>query len=164
MFINFVYFFYQIGPISSFHSVPRFGRPSTITSWLGDDGTIDMNKVTDYIMGSIFVAAFMFSTYLVFVLTVVAFKLCCGYDAGILAGYPFIEDKSLIFERPRKNNYFRGFLLFMTFNIILGGFLFLVKGTQQVGAVISDVRDGTDVSLENCCRIDNPNKLSKCLS
>lgn len=97
-------------------------------------------------MGSIFVAAFLLATYILFVLVVIFFK-CFGRKAGILAGYPFLEDKTLIFDKPRKNIFFRSFVLFLSLSVISGGFVFLTKGTQQVGVVANDVRDGARVSV-----------------
>jgi hypothetical protein len=100
-------------------------------------------------MGSIFIAAFLLTTYIMFVFTVIMFKLCFGAKAGILAGHPFVEDKSIVFDKPRKNSYFRTFIIVMCLVVVTGGLVFLTKGTQKVRAVADDVRDGTDVSLKD---------------
>ncbi len=142
--------FLQIGPIKSFHGVPRFGHSSDITDIFTDDGSVDINKVLDYVMGSIFIAAFMMASYLLFVFLVAILKVCFGKQAGILSGHPFVEDKSIVFDKPPKNTYFRSFLLLLTAGVVTGGFIFLIKGTQKVKEVASDVRDGTKVRMRQC--------------
>ena len=127
--------------------MPRFGHSSDITDIFGDDGSIDFDKIIDYVMGSIFIAAFLLTTYILFVFAVVVFKLCFGKKAGILAGHPFVEDKSIIFNKPKKNSYFRSVLMLLIFGVITSGIVFLTKGTQQVRAVVSDVRDATEVRI-----------------
>lgn len=102
--------------------------------------------MTDYMMGSIFVAAFLLASFLLFIFIVVVFKLV-GRDAGILAGHPFVEDKGLIFGgAPKKNLAFRSFIIFLICIVITGGGVFLGKGTEQIRRVAKDVRDGTEVS------------------
>ena len=76
------------------------------------------------------------------------FKICFGKKAGILAGKPFVEDKSLVFDKSKKNAYFRWFVLICTVGVIVFAFIFLVKGTQEVRAVAADVRDGTEVRMD----------------
>ncbi len=107
---------------------------------------MDTSKIVDYVRGSIFIAAFLLASYILFIIAVAVFKICFGKRAGILAGYPFVEDKSTIFYKRKKNSYFRGFILSLLIMVITGGFIFLIKGTQKVRRVASDVRDGTEVS------------------
>ena len=128
--------------------MPRFGHSKDITDIFDEDGYLDWNKLMDYVMGSIFIAAFLFTSYLLFIMIVLTFKICFGRKAGILAGHPFVEDKSLIFDKPKKNAVFRTVVLILTCCVIVGGFIFLTKGTQQVRAVARDVRDGTEVRLK----------------
>ena len=99
-------------------------------------------------MGSIFVAAFLLATFVLFILIVLVFKIF-GRKAGVLAGHPFVKDKSLEFEsRPVKHNIVRALILLLTGIVIAGGGAFM-SSTQQVRRVASDVRDATTVSI--CC-------------
>lgn len=141
----------KIGPLKSFYGVPRFGHSSDITDIFTDEGDLDFNKIFDYLMGTIFVAAFLLATFLVFVFFLLVFKIV-GRDAGILGGFPFVEDKKLLFGRPKKNLIFRCLMLLLTSIVVAGGGVFLGKGTQQVRRVASDVRDGTTVSILVCTR------------
>lgn len=103
----------------------------------------------DYVMGSIFVAAFLLATFVIFVLVVLIFKMM-GAKAGIMAGHPFLENVKLIFRsRPRKHIIIRAVVLFLTITVVAGGGVFLLKGTQQVRIVADDVRDGTTVSVDS---------------
>ncbi len=125
--------------------MPRFGLTSNITDIFTADGTLDVDKLTEYAMGSILVAAFLLATYVIFLFTVLIFKLCFGRNAGILSGWPFLVDKSLIFDKPKKNAWFRTVLMILIINVIVAGCIFLVQGTGQVREVMSDIRDGTKV-------------------
>mmetsp|Transcript_30085 Transcript_30085/g.34977 ORF Transcript_30085/g.34977 Transcript_30085/m.34977 type:complete len:503 (+) Transcript_30085:54-1562(+) len=133
-----------VAPILSFNKVPRFGHTSNITDIFTDDGSVDGDVIIDYVMGSIFIAAFLLVTYIIFINAVVILKCCFGPDAGILAGHPFLEDKSLKFDKPKKNAYFRSFIIYMNFCIVVAGCIFLAKGTQQVSRVGDDVRSGAE--------------------
>ena len=127
--------------------MPRFGHSSDITDIFTDDGILDMKKLRDYVMGSIFVAAFLLATFIIFVLAALTFKLI-GPRAGIMAGHPFVENIKLIFRsRPRKHIIIRSVVLALTGVVVAGGGVFLGKGTQQVRRVADDVRDGTMVSV-----------------
>lgn len=87
------------------------------------------------------------STYVVFLLFVIIFKFCYGKKAGILAGHPFVFDKSIISTQPRKNIFFRTFILILTIGLIAAGGTFLMKGGDQLNVAVRDVRNGSDVSF-----------------
>ena len=74
-------------------------------------------------------------------------------DTRILAGLPFLEDEDLDDDSrtTKRGSKFeivlRGLVLLGTFVVIINGFIFLGKGTQNIRAVANDIREGTEVSI-----------------
>ncbi len=130
-----------VPPVNAFHGVPRFGRPSDITGIFSEDGVITDN-VVDYALGTIFIAAFLFVTYVIFICLIFLFKCFCrGNKTRVFAGLAYRDDNLKGSDITLKM--FRATLLFSTFVIVVSGFVFLVNGSIQFQNVADDVRDGT---------------------
>ena len=139
-----------VGPVGAFHNVPRFGHISDVTSMFSADGLVT-DSLVSYILGTIFIAGFLLASYLVFILLIFLFKCCCrGNKSRVFAGLPFIDSMDDDAKGgPLALKIYRSILLFSTFVVVVSGFVFLIKGTQQFKSVADDIRDGTQVSFSS---------------
>ena len=55
-----------VGPVNAFHNVPRFGHISDVTELFDADGSLIPDLVVSYVLGTIFIAGFLISFYILF--------------------------------------------------------------------------------------------------
>jgi len=159
-----------IAPIKAFNAVPRFGHTSNITSIFATGESFDAAILVDYVQGTVFVGGFCLASFLIWLL-VLAICKCFGEKAGICAGRPFVENRSLIqdnhtcgeptykayktrlylsssAEPSRKPAIFKILMMVSSAIIIFNGFLFMFKGALSVNNAFQDIDDATQTFMD----------------
>jgi len=109
--------------VQQFHAVPRFGHSDDITNVLED-----VDDRTDYILGVIFLAVVIMSSFVLWSLSILFFKVC---NLDCLSG-----DKLDYKSSP----YVRSFFIGCTVMLICSAILFPTKGSESVSNIFDTVR------------------------
>ena len=156
-FINYLVFAYlyshsytsflkQVGSISAFNKVPRFGRTSDITEIYVND-SIDTSTVVDYIRGTLFVAGFLIAVCLLWLVLLICCK-CLGRRAGIYAGFPPKPDSMANLSENRQSRPKKATILIIVCAILItfSGITFFVRGAISLERLLWNVEDSATVS------------------
>ena len=126
--------------MDNFAAVPRFGHTTDIIDLLFGDRV-------DYIKGTLFISAFIFTFLIVWSLVIIILK-CMGERAGFFAGREFIHEKEGCMEcgRLSRNGASRLLVLLSGIGLILCAIVFPTKGAIVVNDTFETVRNLADVS------------------
>ena len=102
----------------------------------------------DYILGTIFIPAFVFTFLIVWGLVIIVLK-CRGEKSGILSGREFIHEKEGCMEcgRLSRNAVMRLTVLLSAIALVVCATVFPAKGAGAVQKTIDSVRDTTEVCV-----------------
>lgn len=86
--------YYPVGPIRTFHHVPRFGHISDLTKLFDSEGLIKsgLNR-SSYIQGTCFITGVCITLFLLWVIALIVCKCCLKRRVGIMAGFPPLDER-----------------------------------------------------------------------
>lgn len=122
--------------ITSLHASPRFGHSNSIVDLFHKDTRID------YILGLLFVSAFVFTIFCIWLVIILLFKCCGEKRVGCLSGTGFRQSRSK--SEICRINWTRYIFMFCGALLITSCTLFSMKGVDMVDAALKSIQGSSD--------------------
>jgi len=135
--ISYIGSIYEPSPlITSLHASPRFGHSNSMVDLFYNDTR------TDYIRGLLFVSAFVFVIFFIWLIIVLLLKCCGEKRVGCLSGVGFRQSQSK--SEICRINWTRYIFMFCGVLLITSCTLFSMKGVDMVDVALKSIQDSSD--------------------
>ena len=119
--------------VQLFGNVPRFGHTDDLATLVTGE-----NDYIDYALGTVFIAGFIMSGFVLWLLFLLLCK-CCGKRCGILSGQRLKD------ERPHW--FVRTIVMLAAAFGLAAGVMYLMKATSSLYDTFDSIREGAQVRV-----------------